>query len=143
MNELRQQILSDDRHLHIHKLQSDETIAEAAAVHPGRGSRRNSDADVNQSTYDTFDNCLHIANQMDSILSFYYTEEDKQHTIKVNEIFPVSDPRGPKPQFDVSDLAWDTYTQMHREDSTPSLSKLRRATTELDFSCSPSTSLGT
>lgn len=33
-------------------------------------------------SYDTFEDCLHVANQMDSILSYYYADEDS-HSVKV------------------------------------------------------------
>ena len=40
------------------------------------------------SSFDTFEDCLHVSNQMDSILSYYYSEEGT-NTVKIMEIFPL------------------------------------------------------
>lgn len=40
-------------------------------------------------SYDTFDNYFHVAKQMDSILAYYYLEEDDPTKVRVVEIFPV------------------------------------------------------
>lgn len=46
--------------------------------------------------YDTFDNCLNISNQMDSVLSYYYLEEDDPTKVKVVEIFSVQQTQSTK-----------------------------------------------
>ena len=74
--------------------------------------------------YDTFENCLHMADQSDSLLSFYYTEENNPNVVKVTEIFPINEdehnqhppPPEPEPKMDpASDLAWDNFLEMKWE----------------------------
>lgn len=55
-------------------------------------------SDMCNTTYDTFDNCLNISNQMDSILSYYYLEENDPTTVKVVEIFPRHPIQSCKPE---------------------------------------------
>ena len=55
-------------------------------------------------SYDTFENCLHIADQMDALLSFHYMEENNPSVVRVTEIFALTDPHSPKPSFDISDF---------------------------------------
>ena len=49
-------------------------------------------------SYDAFENCLSIAQQMDSILSYYYTEESDPETVRVAEIFPIVEPSSQTPR---------------------------------------------
>lgn len=39
--------------------------------------------------YDSFDECLEFAEQMDSVLAYYYADEKSSTSVKVVEIFPV------------------------------------------------------
>lgn len=68
---------------------------------------------VGNPAYDTFESCLHIANQMESVLAFYYTDEKNPNVVKVTEIFAIDDPRGPKVPCD---LSWDGFETPHKVD---------------------------
>ena len=41
--------------------------------------------------YDTFDDCLRIADEMDAIWSYYYTDENNPNIVKVMEVYGVPD----------------------------------------------------
>jgi len=57
------------------------------------GKLRKNDSPVgslyDMTSFDTFEDCLYVSNQMDSILSYYYSEEDDPNTVKIMEIFPL------------------------------------------------------
>ena len=71
--------------------------------------------------YDSFENCLHIANQMDSILTFYYMEENNPENIKVTEIFPIGDRMQSPihqerlPSHEAAEKAFDDFLVQHPE----------------------------
>ena len=44
-----------------------------------------------QTMSDSFENCLDIANQMESIIAFYYTDEKNPNLVKVTEIFSLAE----------------------------------------------------
>lgn len=64
----------------------------AHQVHQVCRQRAASFGGSDQAGYDTFENCLHITNQMDSILTFHYLDEEQPNVIKVKEIFPLDEP---------------------------------------------------
>ena len=51
------------------------------------------------SSFDTFEDCLHVSNQMDSILSYYYSEEGNPNTVKIMEIFPLKKEQSAHPGY--------------------------------------------
>jgi hypothetical protein len=75
--------------------------------------------------YDSFENCLHIANQMDSILTFYYMEENNSEDVKVTEIFPIGDRmQSPihqerKPTHEAAEKAFDDFLGQHPAPQSP------------------------
>ena len=73
--------------------------------HQHHGATQPRQQHEHDATFDTFENCLHIADQMDSILSYYYAEEDNPNVIRVAEIYPLNDAAGPEPKQPVLDLA--------------------------------------
>ena len=102
VDELRQHLLDEAPELH--RIDPDGAGGEegaeagAGAGRPGAGRPPlvKSDSGFSSDTeayaqYDTFDDCLHAAHQMDSLLSFYYEEEGRPDTIKVCEIFPLKE----------------------------------------------------
>jgi len=52
--------------------------------------------------YDSFDDCLHAAEHMDAVLSYYYADEKQTGAIKVVEIFPVHHHHHHPPVSDVT-----------------------------------------
>ncbi len=50
-------------------------------------------ATPDQETFDSFEECLHAANERDSLLAFYYKDENNPNVVKVTEIFGVEEPR--------------------------------------------------
>ena len=57
-----------------------------------RESHHRSMPDVSYDTYDQFENVLEAAENTDSILAFYYTEENNPGVVQVTEIFALDDP---------------------------------------------------
>ena len=47
--------------------------------------------DVDTTAYDTFENCLQVADHMDSVLAYYYTDENNPGVIRVTEIFGMEE----------------------------------------------------
>ena len=72
--------------------------------------------DLEDADYDTISNCLHIANQMESVLSFYYSEEDNPNIVKVTEIFAMDEAHGMAPE--ACDMSWDNYIENQEQDET-------------------------
>lgn len=52
--------------------------------------------ELSNELFDTFDNCLNISKQMDSVLAYYYLEENDPTKVKVVEIFSASQPSSVK-----------------------------------------------
>lgn len=52
--------------------------------------------ELSNELYDTFDNCLNISKQMDSVLAYYYLEENDPMKVKVVEIFSAPQPSSVK-----------------------------------------------
>ena len=118
VSDIRQQLLEEDDNIQIHSVTPniDSGKNDPPQEEPS-SSRSRRPSGTQDMTYDTFENCLHIANQMEALLSFYYMEEKDPNKITVTEIYPLNDPRSPKPDFDVSDLAWDNYLELKDESS--------------------------
>lgn len=75
-------------------------------------------------SYDTFENCLHVAEQMDAVLAFHYLDEKDPNTYKVTEIFALDEEIQERRWRDFSmnsssEMSWDNYAPLKREvDST-------------------------
>ena len=114
--------------------------SKVAKVDPAGLQERRGSVERNSISNDTFDNCLHFAQQMDSILTYHYTSEDDPQTVRVAEIYSLDDPSGPVPETTVSDmsLAWDSFMEMKQEhssgshDSRKSRSKSSRLFNEIE-----------
>lgn len=63
---------------------------EARAVAPPRRLSIDGSAAVDSS----FDECLHVVDQMNALLAYYYMAEDEPNTVRVVEIFPLTPPGG-------------------------------------------------
>lgn len=104
LNKIRQQLTSSRGHHHhirLHDVAEELEVAPSSAspvlassghvqktygVSSSSQNAYNLNAVVGDSAYDTFDNYLHVVNQMDSILSFYYMEGNR---VRVTEIFAL------------------------------------------------------
>ena len=42
-------------------------------------------------TYDTFEHCLQKANEMESVIAFYYQDDNNPNMVRVTEIFSIED----------------------------------------------------
>ena len=70
------------------------SIAQIKSLKPSKTVNPSSDmATPDQETFDTFEQCLHAANERDSLLSFYYKDENNPNVVKVTEIFGVEEPQ--------------------------------------------------
>ncbi len=115
----RSHSISEAIHTEVSAIEGDEDLAEditsLVEPHDGNMSDNKGDSSSCHVAADTFDNCLHIANQMESVLEFFYKSEDDPNVVKVTEIFALDDPRGPKPDITLNDLQWDNYCEMKEE----------------------------
>ena len=79
-----------------------------------------------QEVFDTFDQCLNVTNQMESVLSYYYEDENNKGCYKFEEIFSLKniDVNLSKSAEVISDdlqgaaaadLSWDNYLEMKPE----------------------------
>ncbi|XP_041365493.1 1-acylglycerol-3-phosphate O-acyltransferase Pnpla3-like [Gigantopelta aegis] len=84
-----------------------------------------------QEVFDTFDQCLNVTNQMESVLSYYYEDENNKGCYKFEEIFSLKnvdvntssstgvvddDLHGGAAAADGgADLSWDSYLEMKPE----------------------------
>lgn len=57
---------------------------------------RNSGVDFE--TYDTFEQCLHVTNQMESIMAYHYQDEENKDCFKFEEIFTFDEYDIPLPE---------------------------------------------
>lgn len=89
VEEVRHRILDHD--VDLGDIPLDIKSLPEAAQEGGKMKKNDSPAGslYDMSSFDTFEDCLHVSNQMDSILSYYYSEEDDPNTMKVMEIFPL------------------------------------------------------
>ena len=56
-----------------------------------RSRRASTCSQMADTTYDTFEHCLQKANEMESVLAFYYQDENNPNVLKVTEIFSLDD----------------------------------------------------
>ena len=81
----------------------------------------------NQQVFDTFEQCLHISDEMESVMAYYYKDEDDSKSYNFEEIFdidntdinfPVNLPTTTKSEesdTSTQDLSWDSYMEMKPE----------------------------
>ncbi|XP_076116296.1 patatin-like phospholipase domain-containing protein 2 [Mytilus galloprovincialis] len=73
----------------------------------------------NQEIFDTFEQCLHISNEMESVMAYYYKDEEDTQRYNFEEIFDIDkmDMNLPSPSKDIHspDLSWDSYMEMKPE----------------------------
>ncbi|CAC5424948.1 unnamed protein product [Mytilus coruscus] len=73
----------------------------------------------NQEIFDTFEQCLHITNEMESVMAYYYKDEEDTQCYNFEEIFDIDkmDMNLPSPSKDSysPDLSWDSYMEMKPE----------------------------
>lgn len=75
-----------------------------------------------QEIFDTFDHCLEVSHQMESIMAFHYQNgKKKEGSVNVREVFNLNDMdikvpalSGPG-ESEPSDLTWDNFLEMERE----------------------------
>lgn len=80
-----------------------------------------------QQVFDTFEQCLHISDEMESVMAYYYKDEDDSKSYNFEEIFdidntdinfPVNLPNTSKSEesnTSTQDLSWDSYVEMKPE----------------------------
>lgn len=69
-----------------------------------------------QQIFDTFDKCLEVSGQYESVMAYYYQDEKDDKIINVRELFSLPKEEMDIPQLDTSsDLAWDSYLEMKPE----------------------------
>ena len=80
-----------------------------------------------QQVFDTFEQCLHISDEMESVMAYYYKDEDDSKSYNFEEIFdidntdinfPVNLPNTSKSEesnTSKQDLSWDSYVEMKPE----------------------------
>lgn len=113
-----------DKHGHIHRhlLQvshvnktGDDNDEEQGAV-GGEGQDKWGVPAKTSTSYDTMDNCLHVATQMESILAYHYGTIGNPDAVTTAEIFALDDPIGPNPESWVKDvsLAWDGFADSQK-----------------------------
>ena len=56
-----------------------------------RSRRPSHCSQVGDTAYDTFENCLQKANEMESVLAFYYQDDNNPNLMKVTEIFSIDE----------------------------------------------------
>lgn len=75
----------------------------------------------NQQVFDTFEQCLHITNELESAIAYYYKDEDDTKRFNFEEIFNIDDvdidiPSPTKSyEGDDKDLTWDSYLELKPE----------------------------
>ena len=62
-----------------------------AKIKLARSRRTSTCSQAQDTTYDTFENCLQKANEMESVIAFYYQDENNPNVLKVTEIFSIDD----------------------------------------------------
>lgn len=80
-----------------------------------------------QQVFDTFEQCLHISDEMESVMAYYYKDEDDSKSYNFEEIFdidntdinfPVNLPNTSKSEesnTSKQDLSWDSYVELKPE----------------------------
>ena len=56
-----------------------------------RSRRASYCSQVGDTAYDTFEHCLQKANEMESVIAFYYQDDDNPNLMKVTEIFSIDE----------------------------------------------------
>ena len=75
----------------------------------------------NSQVFDTFEQCLHISNQMESVMAYYYKDEDNPRCYNFQEIYDIDevDMDIPSPTKNLDDLdqdlSWDDYLEVKPE----------------------------
>lgn len=126
INSLRQ-IESHMDHMNIDKISMDSNShGQSGAVGTDASAIKESMLH-NQQVFDTFEQCLHISDEMESVMAYYYKDEDDSKSYNFEEIFdidntdinfPVNLPTTPKSEesnTSTQDLSWDSYVEMKPE----------------------------
>ncbi len=128
VDDLRQRLAAEGAELASHRSNSESTIAtdldsttsQCGSDHrywaPRPRSRTTSvSSQLNDVTYDTFEHCLQKANEMESLLAFYYQDEKNPNVMNVTEIFSVDEEAsgGSTAHYSKHDLYTDQHPHEH------------------------------
>ena len=102
-----------------------------------RSRRASTSSQLGDTAYDTFEHCLQKANEMESVIAFYYQDENNPNLMKVTEIFSIdnSNHQGRSRSSSKQDLSGsrqDLYGSM-RDISSSKQDLRKQSSTELEW----------
>lgn len=108
-------------HVNIDKISLESTASGRNVVFSADLSKMKENSLHNQQVFDTFEQCLHITNELESAIAYYYKDEDDAKRYNFEEIFDIDemdiDIPSPTERSENSDkdLSWDSYVEMKPE----------------------------
>lgn len=116
-------------HLDIDQVELQSTKSgQSVVIHADPHLLKEKNIDCNQ-VFDTFEQCLHVSNQMESVMAYYYKDESNRQCYNFQEIFnldnmdidmpsPTHQDQNTSATESEIDLSWDDFMELKPEIET-------------------------